>query len=128
MSVSPNEFLAQSRRFLDGQSEIDYRSAVSRGYYSAYHTAEEAAERLALPHSERRNIGAHEQLISRFEATGPGLKRIARRLRDKKRLRCVADYQLDEMVTRDEAKLFIAEVETLAKDIDAIGRNRKKEE
>lgn len=123
MSVSPDEFLVQSRRFLDGRSEIDYRSAVSRGYYSAYHTAQEAAERLALPPTERRNVGAHEQLISRFEANGPGLKRIARRLRNQKRLRCVADYQLSEMVTKHEAELFVTEVEILTKDIDSIGRN-----
>lgn len=125
MSVSADEFLAQGRRLLGGDCEIDYRSAVSRGYYSVYHIAQETAERLGLPCAARRNIGMHEQLFSRFEARGPGLKKLARRLRDKKRIRCVADYQLDEIVTRDEARLFVAEVEKIAKELDAIGRNCK---
>lgn len=125
MSVSADEFLVQGRRLLGGDCEIDYRSAVSRGYYSVYHIAQGAAERLGLPCSGRRDVGMHEQLISRFESKGPGLKKLARRLRDKKRIRCVADYQLDEMVTRDEARLFVAEIEKLAKEIDAIGRDRQ---
>ncbi|ROL94152.1 hypothetical protein BK636_02035 [Pseudomonas chlororaphis] len=110
---------------MDGSCEIDYRSAVSRGYYSVYHVAQETADRLGLPCADRRDVGAHEQLISRFEAKGPGLKKLARRLRDKKRIRCVADYQLNEIVTKDEARLFVAEIERLAQDIDAIGRSQQ---
>ncbi|MBI6605161.1 MULTISPECIES: hypothetical protein [Pseudomonas] len=125
MSVSADEFLILGRRLLEGENEIDFRSAVSRGYYSIYHVAQETANRLALPCGVRRDVGAHEQLIARFETKGPGLKKIARRLRDKKRTRCVADYQLGEVVTKDEARLFVAEVERLAQEIDAIGRGRQ---
>lgn len=127
MSVSADEFLIQGRRLLEGENEIDFRSAVSRGYYSVYHVAQETANRLALPGGVKRDVGAHEHLISRFETKGPGLKKLARRLRDKKRIRCVADYQLDEAVTKDEARLFMAEVERLAQEIDAIGRDRKEQ-
>ncbi|WP_146603155.1 hypothetical protein [Pseudomonas sp. 2848] len=127
MSVSADEFLIQGRRLLNGADEIDFRSAVSRGYYSIYHVAQEAADRLGLPNSGRRDVGAHEQLISRFETKGPGLKKLARRLRNQKRIRCVADYQLDEVVTKDEARLFVAEIEKLAKEIDSIGRSRQEQ-
>ncbi|WP_122266878.1 hypothetical protein [Pseudomonas syringae] len=122
MSVSANEFFDQSQRLIDSANEIDLRCAVSRGYYSAYHVALITAASLSLDEFKSSGVGAHEQLIRKFESKGPGLKNIARRLRDKKRVRCVADYQLEEKVTKEEAQLFIVEVGILIADLERLGR------
>src|SRR5262245_12354696 len=37
--IQPRDFLAQAERLLESGLEVDRRSAVSRGYYAAYHLA-----------------------------------------------------------------------------------------
>lgn len=121
MSISPRSFLEQGFRLLAGSEEVDYRTAISRSYYAAYHTAVDTAERINLPQAGRRDTGAHEQLIARFESKGRGLKRIAQRLRAKKRMRAMADYQLDAFVLEGEAVLQMKEVQALVEDIESLG-------
>lgn len=121
MSVSPEDFLCLSKKLCDSQEEIDFRSAISRSYYGAYHCAVITAQRLELPEPKRSDAGAHERLISRFEGLGPGLRRIARRLRDRKRLRAMADYQLSEHVSYEDAKLSWYESSQLTDDLKKLG-------
>lgn len=123
MSVSADEFLAQSRRLLADGKEIDIRSSISRAYYSAYHCAEAAAGRMELPESARRNTGTHEKLFARFDGGGKRLKMLARMLRDKKRLRAAADYDLQESFESAEAVLHIREVESMIKELDRLGQS-----
>ncbi|MBC2680626.1 hypothetical protein [Pseudomonas baltica] len=120
MSVSAEDFLSQSGTLCESADEIAFRSSISRGYYAAYHKAEIAAQDLQLPVIKRVDGGVHEQLIRRFEGVGPGLRKIARRLRDRKRLRAMADYQLSEEVSREEAQLNLLEVTRLMSDLDRI--------
>jgi len=122
MSVSADEFLAQSRRLLADGREVDIRSSISRAYYSVYHYAEAAASRMELPQSSRRNIGTHERLFARFDDGGKRLKVIARMLRSKKRLRAAADYDLEESFDTAEASLHIREVESMIKDLDRLAQ------
>ena len=123
MSVSSNDFLIQGLRLLKGECEIDQRSAISRSYYAAYHAALQAATRLRLPPGDRSDVGAHERLIRKFEGQGKGLKKIARSLRDKKRMRGVADYQLEELVLLGEAEMYVKEVRMLATELNRLGTN-----
>jgi uncharacterized protein (UPF0332 family) len=120
MSSSINDFIDQSLRLLAGNHEIDYRSAISRSYYGAYHSAESTADRLELALSSKNYVGAHEKLIDRFEAQGKALKKIAKRIRSRKLMRSMADYQLDESVLRDEAALEIKEAKQLIIDLNAL--------
>lgn len=119
--MSPEDFLSLSKRLCESQDEIDLRSSISRAYYGAYHAACDTAMRLQLPEAKRYDAGMHERLISRFECNGPGLRKIARRLRDRKRLRAMADYQLGEQVTREEASLNALESARLVQDLTRIG-------
>jgi uncharacterized protein (UPF0332 family) len=121
LSVSCEDFLSQSKRLCESQDEIDFRSSISRGYYSVYHSASQTAQRLRLPESKRTDVGVHERLISRYEGLGPGLRKIARRLRDRKRLRAMADYQLSEQVLPGEAALSLLEATRLIADLNRIG-------
>ncbi|HDS1693839.1 TPA: hypothetical protein QEM72_004423 [Pseudomonas putida] len=127
MSVSTEDFLEQANRLLAGGNEIDRRSAISRSYYAVYHCALSAAERLNLPDAVRRDAGVHEKLIGRFETQSKGLKKLARRLRDSKRARGVADYDLDELVPVNEAALVVRGSQLLAADIDRLGRKSLEE-
>lgn len=124
MSVSPDEFHDQAVRLVSQKSEIDSRSAISRSYYSIYHRAVEAAVSLGLPECEKRDAGAHERLFRRFESQGKALKKIARRLRDKKRVRGMADYDLDEDVPVSDAETYIREARLLVADLERLGSSQ----
>lgn len=124
MSVSPNEFHDQAVRLVIQKTEIDSRSAISRSYYSIYHRAVAAAQSLALPECKKPNAGVHERLFLRFEAQGKALKKIARRLRDKKRVRGMADYDLDEDVPVSDAEIYIREALLLAADLERLCSNQ----
>lgn len=117
MSVSTDDFLEQAFRLLEGANEIDHRSAISRGYYAAYHRALETAARLCLPGTHRNEAGVHEKLILRFEAQGKGLKKIARRLRDNKRARAAADYDIRDILPASEAALAVKLSRILVEDL-----------
>lgn len=125
MSVSPDEFHDQAIRLVSQKTEIDSRSAISRSYYAIYHRAIDAAQSLGLPESEKRDAGAHERLFLRFEAQGKALKKIARRLRDKKRVRSMADYDLDEDVPVTDAETYIREARLLAADLERLGSHQR---
>ncbi|MBX8534522.1 hypothetical protein K5D33_07265 [Pseudomonas cichorii] len=122
MSVSHKEFHEQAIRLVSENSEIDNRSAISRSYYAIYHCAIETAARLALPECEKRDAGVHERLFLRIESQGKALKKIARRLRDKKRVRGVADYDLEEDVPVSDAEIFIRDARLLMADLEKLGQ------
>lgn len=126
MSVLPDEFHEQAVRLVSQKSEIDSRSAISRCYYSIYHHAIEAAANLRLPECGKRDAGAHERLFLRFEAQGKALKKIGRRLRDKKRVRSMADYDLEEDVPVSDAETFIREARLLTADLERLGSEQNK--
>ena len=48
MSVTPTEILEAAKGFAKGNSEVDWRNAVSRAYYAAYHRSTRSPE--AIPH------------------------------------------------------------------------------
>ena len=125
MSVLPDDFFEQGKRLLSGLSEIDRRSAISRCYYAVYHGAVAAAARPELPEAAKKETGSHEQLIRRFEGCGKkGLSKLARRLRDKKRVRGLADYDLDELVHVSDAEFYFREARLLIEDIERLGPKR----
>ena len=121
MSVSTDDFLEQAFRLMEGANEIDHRSAISRGYYAAYHSALETAARLCLPSTQRSDVGVHEKLILRFESQGKGLKKIARRLRDNKRARAAADYDIRDILPISEAIFTVKLSRILVEDLTRLG-------
>lgn len=125
MSVSADDFLAHGRDLLEKSHEIESRSAISRSYYAVYHAARCAADKLELSDRENRSVGTHERLIGRYESHGKGLKKLARRIRDKKRGRAVADYQLNAPVSNEEAELFVKEAENLMRDLQRLGHDHQ---
>jgi uncharacterized protein (UPF0332 family) len=89
-----------ARGFLDVADQLStdateghWRSAVSRAYYAAFHTARTVLEqcRFAVPRAE----GAHQHLILRLQNSGhPDIEDAGRKLEEPRRARNHADYDL----------------------------------
>ncbi len=104
--MKPQEFLETSNRLSSSTHEADLRSAISRAYYAAMHTAMDALPQ-ERKNSLRVNISSsHEQVIGTYDAWCKGLcqnrsdKRTIRDLLIKlKKNRKHADYTLDEALS-----------------------------
>jgi uncharacterized protein (UPF0332 family) len=86
-------FLTVAQALSAGPTEAEWRSAISRAYYAAFHTAREFLTRLRfrVPPGEQ----AHAYLWLRLSNTGdPKADVIARLLRDLRGRRNIADYDL----------------------------------
>lgn len=106
------EFLHFSKKIISISpiSEVDYRQAVSRSYYCAYHQVKIKAESMGIP-TEAYKGGTHSSLRQTLIELRPAnnkLKGIAFRLNNFHALRVVADYKLDIEVTEKTAKESIA--------------------
>ncbi|MCW8156631.1 hypothetical protein D7243_10540 [Stutzerimonas stutzeri] len=97
-------------------SECHLRTSIGRAYYAAYHEAQSAADALALPH-QKVNTGQHEQLISRFDASGKRLKVIANRLATAKMHRVEADYKINHMVSMADARKHLASCQSIVSEL-----------
>ena len=85
------EFLTLAARLAAGAAEEDWRSAVSRAYYSAFHVARQLLSDLGftVPRADR----AHQYLVFRLSNGGdPAVAQAGRDLETLRRLRNRADY------------------------------------
>lgn len=120
MSISERDLYELARASHEhAQEEVDYRSAISRAYYAAYHRCVDFHSRLPYGGKEPRggNGGAHERLIHRLTnptiADGDIFARsveLGHKLRTLKMRRHIADYQLSKTVRPKDAELTILEV------------------
>jgi uncharacterized protein (UPF0332 family) len=91
--MRPRDFLDLADELVIGNGEAEWRSAVSRAYYAAFHVAREFLQALgfAVPEAE----SAHKYLVYRINNAGdPQLAYIATRMDDLRRDRNIADYDL----------------------------------
>lgn len=65
MPVSCHEFLNSAVQLVEGASEIDYRNAVSRAHYAAYHACKSVVH--CCPVVKAENMGHHEFLALQFQ-------------------------------------------------------------
>jgi uncharacterized protein (UPF0332 family) len=110
--MNPHEFLDLAGELATGMSEAEWRSAVSRAYYSAFHTARLLLKRLGfeVPTADR----AHAYLWLRLANSGHTIvQRAGNELRDLRRKRNDADYDLERPI--DE--LLAGENVSLATDV-----------
>ncbi|MFO2968471.1 HEPN domain-containing protein [Legionella pneumophila serogroup 1] len=101
----------QSAKILvNGQSEIDYRNATSRAYYSAYHEAKRVGAR-SNGHSKKS--GTHNMLIEKLKThigitpIDQALKQIGILLSMCKKQRTKADYFLNVQYSKTDAQQTI---------------------
>lgn len=118
MSILAADFLAVAQSLLDADGEPNLRSAVSRSYYGALHEAITTANELNLPHVDKPNSGTHQLLTLRLKnANGKTLTKLAARLLTAKLVRCQADYDLKDDISRQEAALNVKKCHDLISDL-----------
>jgi uncharacterized protein (UPF0332 family) len=92
--MNGRDFLAAANRFLHSSEEADWRSAVSRAYYAAFHVARRLLMDLGfrVPRGER----AHAYLWLRLSNCGdPQVTSSGRSLQGLRRDRNMADYDVE---------------------------------
>jgi len=122
MSTTYQEFAAFAEQLARQSTEIDWRNSVSRTYYAAYHQALSVSDR--CPEIPTGSVGMHQQLINRFKYQGTkDARTIAAALSAMKRLRSVADYELQNVVLQGQAQQQISDYKEFSRRIVAFGRS-----
>ncbi len=104
--MNPQEFLEVADDLAAGLREGDWRSAVSRAYYAAFHVARELLSRsgFAVPRGEQ----AHAYLWLRLSNSAhPDVDQAGADLRELRSKRNWADYDLAYPLTQNEAFDFV---------------------
>jgi len=126
VSVSNDEIYDLCNVLIGQASEVSYRASIGRAYYAVYHEAVKTADRIGLKNAPVMNAGTHERLYSRYSEPGGSLARLARRMRDCKRLRAKADYDLDCDVSKEQAQLHARQCQNLLSDLRRISAGSAK--
>lgn len=100
MFIDPDEFYQACKQDFKSEHEVDRRNAVSRTYYAAYHHVMNTGI-IVIPYSGQ---GVHQSLINTLQQKGGDFKKAAFILRSAKKLRTVADYHLEQILTSSQAE------------------------
>ena len=112
-----HDFLTLASRMATEVTEADWRSAVSRAYYAAFHIARKLFADLGfvVPRADR----AHQYLVFRLSNSGEALVEGAGRdLETLRRLRNRADYDETPTVTRSQAAAAVQLAEAIIQILD----------
>ncbi|HJT76497.1 MAG TPA: HEPN domain-containing protein [Gemmataceae bacterium] len=99
-------------------SEADWRSAVSRAYYAAFHVARRlfADLKFAVPRADR----AHQYLVFRLSNSGEAaVEQVGRDLETLRRLRNRADYDEAPALPQPQAAAAVQVAEGIIRALDA---------
>lgn len=113
--MEAREFLISAQELIQGGREVDYRNAISRAYYYAYHVC-----RISLTsHLQIGITPSHQRLISDLlNYPDEKVKFFGKKLRQLKIVREQADYKLNIRFSRYEASQHLRHVQNLLLDID----------
>lgn len=106
MSISVVDLLGLGQQLSAGNSECEWRSGASRGYYAAFHKTQEVANACLPPNPHA--IGEHERLTDRLKQQGMKGRALAYVLIDLKRVRTHADYFLAQPFDQNDANDLVA--------------------
>ena len=69
MSITPKDLLSLAKRIVSaGESEVDFRNAMGRAYYAAYHEAKRFHDSLPSPgNAPPSKVGVHAELAFRLQ-------------------------------------------------------------
>ena len=128
MAVSPLDFLQQAKQLANNAvADVDYRNAVGRAYYAAFHAANVFHSWLPQPgRLPAQTTGLHDQLFHRLiNPTIPAADsrhRVSRivgyKTRDFHRIRVQADYDLNQEMKIEDAINAISRAEEIVRIID----------
>ncbi len=110
--MDPRKFLNQARRLASSTEEEDWRTAVSRAYYAAFHVACDLMADLGftVPNADR----AHAYLWLRLQNCGnASVEKAGRDLNDLRRRRNNADYELSRPIRSNDPVAAIREADSI---------------
>lgn len=117
--MNARDFLAVGRQMLQSTTEAAWRSAVSRGYYAAFHVTREWFEQLgfSVPRGER----AHAYLWRRLSNAGNArLEKAGRQLNSPRGQRNKADYDLASSFSHLKASGELQDAERVIESLDSV--------
>ena len=112
MPVKPVDFLSSAINILNNGSEIDFRNAVSRAYYAAYHEALRVSKK---SNGSSIKKGSHEILIDKLKkhkglsSKDKAIVKIGVLLSICKKHRVEADYYIKQQCSNVTAQTVINE-------------------
>jgi uncharacterized protein (UPF0332 family) len=112
------DFLEVARDLASGSREADWRSAVSRAYYAAFHVARLFMEEVGftVPRADR----AHAHIWLRLANSGdPQTSRAGNELKALREVRNLCDYDLRRGVVQAFAVAQVKQAEDLIRVLDA---------
>lgn len=122
MSCAHTDLLVLANELKAGATEAHWRSAISRGYYAAYHGCKLWHGALNMPGSnEGPPGGSHQQLINKLAHPAPEVKGPEKTLSKTLSLylrllhikRCAADYDLGNPVDQVAAQTACNEAQVI---------------
>ena len=121
MPVSPSDFLTLAKSLSERDSEIEWRSAVSRAYYATYHQLLDFPDRFDM--FGEPGQGSHDQLFKTLRAAkcrGGKSNAIKGKLMvlgndmlQFKQQRTLADYTLPGTITKSDAQMAVETAESV---------------
>jgi uncharacterized protein (UPF0332 family) len=100
--MSPRDFLDTADDLAAGARESDWRSAVSRAYYAAFHTGRALLRQIGFPVPDADS--GHQYASRRLAGAGrPDISRLGNDLAHLRGLRKRADYDLHRPLDQAEA-------------------------
>lgn len=119
MSITCEELWAYGNTLASGTTEVEWRNAIGRCYYAAYHGADRWHSELPSSGVAPSGVGVHAALIGRLVAPTVTDERKLRSkavgymLRVMKKAREVADYDLSGAASRSDAAQIAADSRVL---------------
>ena len=110
--INPRDFMDVADVLITGAHEAEWRSAVSRGYYSAFHAARILLRTcgFAVPEADQ----AHAYLWLRLANSGhPDVMQAGNELRELRRIRNWADYDPERDFPHELGVHYVEAAETL---------------
>ena len=119
--MNPQDFLQTANKLSSSEYEADMRSAISRAYYAALHTAYNALPDDRKPDLKAHDSSTHNKVIGAYDGWYRkvlGEKRTDRRLIKEllisiKNHRKKADYELDTAIKNDDVRDSLHQAKTL---------------
>lgn len=108
-----------------GSHEADYRCAISRLYYAGYHACNDFHNNLTTPGVSKQDVGVHENLVNQLNnPTVPNTEpnhqqsiELAQYLKKSLFNRRLADYKLDQPVTKKNVAIVQSQIELIFSEI-----------
>ena len=117
--MNPRDLLEVANDLVSGTREADWRSAVSRGYYAAFHVTRQllALCGFSVPRADQ----AHAYVWLRLSNAGhPDISQAGLDLADLRSKRNWADYDLDRPVADTDAVIWVQTANDIIKLLDQV--------